>query len=118
MRLVDFGGGLQFACIGAQPERQVAGVGQRDQIGFAIGYHLQLARNLAADLGYRHSWYFYNDHGRTDLNQVFSLALRYYVTKWAALEALVSGATNNSNHSVFDYDVFSTGGGVGLTIRF
>jgi hypothetical protein len=93
-------------------------VEQRDQIGFAIGYHLQLARNLAADLGYRHSWYFYNDHGRTDLNQVFSLALRYYVTKWAALEALVSGATNNSNHSVFDYDVFSTGGGVGLTIRF
>jgi hypothetical protein len=91
---------------------------QRDQIGFAIGYHLQVTRNLVADLGYRHSWYFYNDGGRTDLNQVFSLALRYYVTKWAAIEAFVSGATNNSNRSVFDYDVFNTGGGLGLTIRF
>jgi hypothetical protein len=90
---------------------------QRDQIGFAIGYHLQLARNLVADLGYRNSGYFYNN-GRSDLNQVFSLALRYYLTRWAALEGFMSGAINNSNRSAFDYDVFTSGGGVGLTIRF
>jgi hypothetical protein len=90
---------------------------QRDQIGFAIGYHLQLARNLVADFGYRNSGYFYNN-GRSDLNQVFALALRYYVTRWAALEGFMSGAINNSNRSAFDYDVFTSGGGVGLTIRF
>jgi hypothetical protein len=91
---------------------------QRDQIGFAIAYHLQLARNFVADLGYLHSWYFYNDGGRVDLNEVFSLALRYYVTRWAAVEAFVSGAVNNSNRSAFDYNVFTSGGGVGLTIQF
>ena len=90
---------------------------QRDQIGFAIGYHLQLARNFVADFGYRNSWYFYNN-GRSDLNQVFSLALRYYLTSWAAMEGFMSGAINNSNRSAFDYDVFTSGGGVGLTIRF
>jgi len=90
---------------------------QRDQIGFAIGYHLQLARNLAADFGYRNSGYFYNN-GRSDLNQVFSLALRYYLTSWAAVEGFMSGAINNSNRSAFDYEVFTSGGGVGLTIRF
>lgn len=90
---------------------------QRDQIGFAIGYHLQLARNLVADLGYRNSGYFYNN-GRSDLNQVFSLALRYYVTRWAALEGFLSGAINHSNRSAFDYDVFTSGGGLGLTVRF
>src|SRR5439155_21374571 len=79
---------------------------QRDQVGVSMGYHLQLARNFVADLGYLHSWYFYNDGGRIDLNQVFSLALRYYVTRWAAVEAFVSGAVNNSNRTAFDYDVF------------
>jgi hypothetical protein len=91
---------------------------QRDQIGFAIGYHLQLTRNLGSDFGYRHSWYFYNDGGRTDLNQVFSLGLHYNIRPWASVNAFVSGATNYSNQSVFKYDVFSAGGGLGLAIHF
>jgi hypothetical protein len=91
---------------------------QRDQVGFAIGYHLQLTRQLGSDFGYRHSWYFYNEGGRTDLNQVFSLGLHYNLTPWAALNAFISGATNYSNQSAFKYDVFSTGGGAALTIRF
>ena len=93
-------------------------VEQRDQVGFAIGYHLQLTRQLGSDLGYRHSWYFYNEGGRTDLNQVFSLGLHYYFTPWASLDGFLSGAVNTSNRSVFRYDVLSSGGGVGLTVRF
>jgi hypothetical protein len=93
-------------------------VEQRDQAGFAIGYHLQLTRQLGSDLGYRHSWYFYNEGGRTDLNQVFSLGLHYNVKPWAVVNGYLSGATNYSNQSVFKYDVFSGGGGLGLIIRF
>jgi hypothetical protein len=91
---------------------------QRDQIGFAIGYHLQLTRQLGSDFGYRHSWYFYNEGGRTDLNQVFSLGLHYYVTPWASVDGYLSGAVNSSNDPVFRYNVISPGGGAGLTVRF
>ena len=91
---------------------------QRNQAGFAIGYHLQLTRSLGADLGYRHSWYFYSDGDRTDLNQVLALGVQYNITPWASLNAIISGATNYSNQEVFKYDVFSAGGGVGVIIRF
>lgn len=91
---------------------------QRDQAGFAIAYHLQLTRNLGSDFGYRHSWYFYNQNGRTDLNQVLSLGLHYNITPWLIVNGYVSGAWNDSNNFVFDYDVFSAGGGISLTLRF
>jgi hypothetical protein len=91
---------------------------QRDQIGFALGYHLQLTRQLGADFGYRHSWYFYNSNDRHDLNQVISLGLHYSITPWASLNAFSSFATNYSNESAFKYNVFSSGGGLGLLIRF
>ena len=90
---------------------------QRDQIAFAIGYHLQVTRNFVADFGYRSSGYFYNE-GRSDANHIFSMALRYYLTRWAVLEGFLSGAINTSNHSAFDYNVFTSGGGLGLTVRF
>jgi hypothetical protein len=93
-------------------------VEQRDQVGFALGYHLQITRQLGSDLGYRHSWYFYNDSGRTDLNQVFSLGLRYDITPWASVNALISGGLNHSDRTAFDYNVFSTGGGLVFTTRF
>jgi hypothetical protein len=93
-------------------------VEQRDQIGFALGYHLQITRQLGSDFGYRHSWYFYNDSGRTDLNQVFSLGLRYDITPWASINALISGGLNHSDRTAFDYNVFSSGGGVVFTTRF
>ena len=91
---------------------------QRDQAGFAIGYHLQIARQFGADVGYRHSWYFYNRAGRTDLNQVWSLGLHYNFNPWISLNGYVSGATNWSDKEVFKYDVFSGGGGLGLVVRF
>jgi len=108
---------LTFGLIGSagisDPETE-----QRDQAGFGLGYHLQLSRQFAADLGYRHSWYFYNRGGRTDLNQVLSLGLHYNFRPWVALNGYLSGATNWSNKEVFKYDVFSGGGGLGLIIRF
>jgi len=91
---------------------------QRDQIGLAAGYHLQITRQFGGDLGYRLSGYFYNKGGRDDLNQVFSLGLHYYITPWASVDSFVTGAINSSNRSAFRYDVISTGGGAGLTVRF
>jgi hypothetical protein len=91
---------------------------QRDQIGFAVGYHLQLTRHLGSDFGFRQSSYFYNQSSRIDQNQVFSLGLHYYITPWASVDSFLTGALNHSNKSAFRYDVLSTGGGAGVTVRF
>lgn len=108
---------LSFALIGsagiADPFNE-----QRDQAGLVIGYHLQLTRYLGSDFGYRLSGYFYNGGGRDDVNQVLSLGLHYNIRPWLAINAFLSAAKNHSNQSVFKYEVFNTGGGLGLFIRF
>ena len=91
---------------------------QRDQIGLGVAYHLQLTRYFGRDFGYCLSEYFYNEHGRRDLNQVFSLGLHYDFKPWAAVNGYLSGAINHSNESVFKYKVLTGGGGLALTIRF
>lgn len=91
---------------------------QRDQVGVALGYHLQLTRQLGSDFGYRVSGFFYNKGGRNDLNQVFSTALHYYVRPWASIDGLVSGAVNSSNRAAFRYSALTTGGGVSITLHF
>lgn len=94
------------------------GVAQRDQIGALINYHLQLTRKLDTDIFYRPALHFYPDAGRVDFNQIFSLNLRYRFTEWAELIASFSYGANRSDHSVFDYNVLSAGGGAGVNIRF
>jgi len=91
---------------------------QRDQAGIVAGYHLQLSRNLATDVFYRLTGQFYNSGGRVDLNQTLSWNLIYRVTPWMEANAFFSFGDNNSNESVFDYDVISTGGGLGLSAHF
>jgi hypothetical protein len=91
---------------------------QRDQAGFAIGYHLQLSRNLGTDIGYRLSGYFYNAHSRDDLNQVLSLGFHYSFNPWLGVNGYFSGALNSSNETAFRYKVLSGGGGVGISLRF
>jgi len=91
---------------------------QRDQIAGVIGYHLQLTRYFGTDFGYRLAGYFYNEAGRTDFNQILSLAGHCRLTRWATLEGFVSWATNYSNKEAFKYDVFSTGGGLSVIVRF
>ena len=91
---------------------------QRNQAGFAVGYHLQIARQLGSDFGYRLSGFFYDKGGRTDLSQIFSAGLHYYVRPWVSIDGLVSGAVNTSNRAAFRYNALTTGGGVGLTVQF
>lgn len=91
---------------------------QRDQIGAFIGYHLQIARSLEADLLFRPAVHFYNKGGRTDFNQVVSANVRYHVNRYADLTAFVSYGANRSDHAVFDYDAVTTGAGVAFTVRF
>ena len=94
------------------------GVSQRQQLALFVSYHLQLSRNLYADILYRPTVHFYTDAGRTDFNQVLSLGMRYRLTDWAEAHASFSYGSNRSDRSVFDYDVLTTGFGLGVNIRF
>ena len=91
---------------------------QRDQIGGFAGYHVQIARNLEADLFYRLGYYFYNEADRRDLNHVLSATIAYHPSRWTSLVGFLSLGENSSNRSVFDYEVFSGGGGIGFNVKF
>lgn len=91
---------------------------QRDQLGGFASYHVQLARKFEVNLSYSLNGYFYNKGDRKDLNQIISSAAIYHFNQWASVAAFISFADNRSNHAPFDYDVFTTGGGVGLNVRF
>ena len=93
-------------------------VAQRDQLGMFFGYQLQISRSLDTEVSYRPALHFYNSNGRVDLNQVVSWNLRYHITPWSEVNAFFSFGSNRSDRSVFDYDVVTTGFGLGLTARF
>lgn len=91
---------------------------QRDQFGAFVGYHCGLSRALEADLTYRIALYRYNSGGRADVNQVVAGNLRYHFNKSFEADAFLTFGDNRSNHSVFDYAAFTSGGGVALRLRF
>lgn len=91
---------------------------QRNQTGLFIGYHLQVTRAFGADLFYRPAFYYYGEADRRDFNQTVSFNLRYQLTPWADANGFLAFTDNRSNRSVFDYEVVSTGAGLGVTVRF
>jgi hypothetical protein len=91
---------------------------ERNTVGAGVSYALRLTRNLDTVLGYRLATYFYEEGGRTELNQLLSLSVNYHLNRWATLSTFASYGDNRSNHSAFDYKVFATGGGAGLTVQF
>lgn len=91
---------------------------QRDQVGLFAGYQLQLSRFVSTDLFYRIAGQFYAQGDRNDLNQTFSLTLRYHLGTWGEANVNFTYGGNRSSTAVFDYDAASTGGGLGFLVRF
>jgi hypothetical protein len=52
------------------------------------------------------------------VNEILSLSANYRVRDWLTLSGLSSFSWNQSNHSVFDYNVANIGGGVALELKF
>lgn len=91
---------------------------QRDQIGAFIGYRLQISRRVETDFLYRPAVHFYNQTGRTDFNHIVSWHLRYRFTENFEANAFLSYGGNRSERAVFDYDVLTSGFGLGASLRF
>lgn len=91
---------------------------QRSVLGAFLSYRLQLTRQLETDFLIRPALHVYTDRSRLDYNQVFSWNLRYRLSPWADLNAFFSYGLNRSDVAAFDYNALTTGGGVGVNIRF
>jgi Uncharacterized protein conserved in bacteria (DUF2320). len=91
---------------------------RRNDYSFYVGYSVNLSRsfsiNTSAMLAVRD--YYVGD--RTDVNEILALSANYRLRDWLTLSFLSSFAWNQSNQSVFDYNVANVGGGVALTFRF
>jgi len=91
---------------------------QRDQVSGFVGYHLNVTRSVSTDLLYRLSGHFYNDGDRSDVNNVLTWTMRYQMNRYAELSSFLTFADNRSNHAVFDYKVFTLGGGIAFSVKF
>ena len=91
---------------------------RRDDFETYLTYSVQLTRALFLGASGRVVVHDYVLSDRVDVSEILAVSLTYNITKFLSVNALVSGAANQSNHSVFDYQVGNAGGGGSLTVRF
>ena len=91
---------------------------RRNDYSFYVGYDVALSRSFSIDASARLAVRDYYAGDRTDVSEIISLSANYRIRDWLILSALSSFAWNQSNHSVFDYNVANVGGGVALNLKF
>jgi len=60
----------------------------------------------------------YWEGDRTDVNEILALTANYRVNKYLTASAVSTFGLNQSNHSVFDYQVANVGGAVAFVVKF
>lgn len=90
---------------------------QRDEHGLFGGIHYNFNRNIYVEL-YDRAALFNYDIGRTDFNNTVVATVGYIFNDRARVTASFSYVTDTSNHSVYNYDALTTGGGVALQLKF
>jgi hypothetical protein len=83
-----------------------------------VGYSVQLTRAVFLGASGRLVLHDYVLGDRVDFSEIVALSATYSISKYLTASAIGSFAANQSNHSVFDYQVGDIGGAVGLTVRF
>ena len=79
---------------------------------------MQLSRSFSVDAVGRVIVKDYYKGDRTDINEILALTANYRPNAWLTLSAIATLSWNQSNQSVFDYNVADLGGGVGVTLKF
>ncbi len=93
------------------------GPGRHEFEGY-VGYTVNLTRSLAASAVARLAVRDYVEGDRTDVSGILGLTATYRFNKWLSASATSTLATNDSDQSVFDYDVANVGGAVAVTFQF
>jgi len=91
---------------------------RRNDFEVYAGYAVQLSRSFSVDAVGRVIVKDYYKGDRTDINEILALTANYRPNAWLTLSAIATLSWNQSNQSVFDYNVADLGGGVGVTLKF
>ena len=91
---------------------------RRNSYSLYANYDLALSRRFSLDTGFQFVVRDYYSGDRTDVNEILAFSANYRIQDWLTVSALSSFSWNQSNHSVFDYNVANIGGGVALTLKF
>jgi len=91
---------------------------RRNDFGLYAGYAVSLSRNFSLNAATTFVVRPYDSGGRTDVSEILSLSGTYRIRDWLTVSAVSTFVANQSNQSVFDYNVFNIGGGVSLGWRF
>jgi hypothetical protein len=83
-----------------------------------VGYSMQVTRALNLSATGRIVLHEYVVADRRDVTEMVTLNANYAISQWFSANAMASYAANQSNHSVFDYEVGDIGGAVSFSIRF
>jgi hypothetical protein len=91
---------------------------RRHDFDWYVSYSAQVARALTLGASGRIVLHDYTEGDRVDVTEMIALNATYSITKYITASALASFAANQSNHSVFDYQVGNAGGTLAFSIRF
>jgi len=91
---------------------------RRDDFEVYLGYSAQLTRALFLGATGRFVVHDYILGDRVDVAEVVALSASYSLSKYVNANVVGSFAADQSNHSVFDYQVGNIGGAVSFSIRF
>ncbi|MFL6513619.1 MAG: hypothetical protein ACJ8M1_01195 [Chthoniobacterales bacterium] len=83
-----------------------------------VAYTVQLTRAFSISGSGRVVVHEYLHGDRRDVSEMVALNANYSVANWFTVTGLASYAANQSNHSVFDYEVGDLGGTLSFSIRF
>lgn len=99
--------------LAADPEQP-----RRHDADVYVAYGVNLTRDLTVSAAGRVAVRDYIEGDRTDLSEILALTATYRFTKWLSASATSTLASNQSNQSVFDYEVANVGGAVAVALRF
>jgi len=91
---------------------------QRDYHSVIGGYNLDITSKLSFDVSIRVSYIPYQEDGREDYNECFSLGMTYKPKPWLILTFSSFAAFNQSKNSVFEYNAVNLSPNIGIRIKF
>ncbi len=91
---------------------------RRNDYGIYLGYSAIVTRaffvNAVGTIVVRQYW----EGGRDDVNEILALTANYRLNKYLTASAVSTFGLNQSNQSVFDYQVANVGGAVAFVVKF
>jgi hypothetical protein len=83
-----------------------------------IGYTANISRAFSVNAVGRIDVLTYQLTNRVDVSEIISASANYSVTRYLTASAIGTFVANQSNHSIFDYQVGNAGGVISLSFRF